>query len=96
MTADEAIGGMRHDVDERMADRRQAPPREPRAVMTGPVVQRREDDIQRLEDLVLEVQAAVRHDVHFDPVQDGQGGEAFADAVDLVTLPLERVDGDCS
>ena len=64
--------------------------------MTGPVVQRREDDIQRLEDLVLEVQAAVRHDVHFDPVQDGQGGEAFADAGDLVTLPLERVDGDCS
>src|SRR5688572_8128718 len=37
--ADEAIGWMRDHVDERMPDRRQAPSREPGAVVAGPVVQ---------------------------------------------------------
>ena len=54
--AHEPIGWMRNDVDERVMDRLQAAPRQRLAILTRGIVQRCEDDIERFEDTVGEIQ----------------------------------------
>ncbi len=50
------------------------------------MVQRREHDIESLEDPVRKIQTAVRHDVHFASVQDRDVGDALPQCRDLLGL----------
>ena len=55
------------------------------------VVERRQHDVELLEDRVLEIEPAVRQDVDFDAVEDRHPGKALAQRVDLVALPRDVV-----
>ena len=74
---------MGDDVHERVSDRAQISLRQRRAVMTGMVVQRGEDDVEAGELVIAEVEGTVVHDVHFDPVEHLHALEARADLREL-------------
>ena len=57
--------------------------------MARGVVQRGEDDVQRLEHGVGEIEPAVRHDVDLDAVQDRDLRIAFAHRGNLIPLARE-------
>ena len=57
-----------------------------RAVVACGIVQRCQDDIEAGECLVVEVERAVGHDVHFDAVQNLDAGDLRSNRLDLLAL----------
>ena len=68
--------------------------RQPIGVLPRVVVERRQDDVERFEDAVLEIEAAIREDVDFDAVEDGHLWKALAQRGDLVALMADVVAGE--
>ena len=67
---DEPVGRMRDDGDHRVLHRGQIPALERRGRLAGIVVERRQDDVELLQDAVREIEPAIRKDVHLAAVQD--------------------------
>ena len=55
------------------------------------IVERRQHDVEALEDGVLEIEAAVGQDVDLDAVEDRHPGKLLAQRVDLFALPRDVV-----
>ena len=91
---DELVRGVAEHVDERMTDRREAARCQPIGVLPRVVVERCQHDVERFEDAVLEIEAAIREDVDFDAVEDGHPRKALAQRVDLVALLADIVAGE--
>ena len=66
----EPVRGVGDDVHERMRHRREVAPQELIAGVAGAVVQRCQHDVEPLENPIRKIEAAVRHDVDFTPVED--------------------------
>jgi hypothetical protein len=56
------------------------------------LVQRREHDVELLEDVVGEIETAVGQDVDFASMEDGNVGILLAKRRDLLALSLDAVD----
>ena len=84
--SDDVVGRVREDRDERVPDSLDGAAGQRPRVMVRRVVQRGQDDIQRLERGVGEIEPAVRHDVGLDAVQDRDLRIAFAHRGNLVPL----------
>ena len=82
---------MRDDGDHRVLHRGQIPALERCGRLAGIVVERREDDIELLQDAVREIEPAVRKDVHFAAVQDLDIRVSFAEARDFIGLAGDTV-----
>ncbi len=65
--------------------------RQPIGVLPRVVVERRQDDVELLEDGVLEIEPAIRQDVDLDAVEDRHPRKALAQLVDLVALVRDVV-----
>src|SRR4029453_8859002 len=80
------------NADERVTDCGEAACGQPRGIVSGGVVQRREHDVEPCEHGVLEIQSAVLQDVDLDTVQNRHAGKAIPQRVDLVSLTLDLLD----
>ena len=70
----QAIGRMRHDLNQRVLHRTHIAVGELRAGLTGRIVQRREHHVEPLEKRVGEVERAIRQDIDFRTMKDGDAG----------------------
>ena len=85
--ADQTAGRVADDVDVRIPDGRDHAPCDLFALLTEPDVHGGDDDVEPRQRLVIEVQRAIRLDLHLDPVEDGQAiADLRAHRVDLHAL----------
>ena len=84
--ADDAIGRMRDDVDQRMTHGRDVPCRQLVAGLTRRVVERRHDEVETAERCVVQVEAAIRQNVDLHAVEHGDARDPSSDSLDFLRL----------
>lgn len=80
--AEQALRGVSKNVHRGMAQGAQHPSRLRGAGECQAGVDRGHDDIERAERVIIEVQTAVREDVHFGPGKDGKSVQRSIEAID--------------
>src|SRR5688572_27103246 len=85
-SAGSTIGRVRDDVYQRIADGLEIPLSQTCLVVAPRFVQRCQDDVEACQQIVVEVEAPVGHDVHFDAVENLDAANTGAKGVDFLTL----------
>ena len=89
--ADDLVGRMRQNVDERMSNGSKTELGQSCRAQAGALVKRREHDVEAFELAIGEIQPPVSQDVDLHPVKDGQLRVPDSESFDFMALPRDLI-----